>query len=110
MIRDVQRGLHIRGLAARHRILVMVFGIIIALVELRSTAGPASAPNLVSVVIRGSSVYAAPALFEVYRTQLGKPITVDGARAIASALVKKYQHDGYAQPTVQFDDALLAAG
>jgi hemolysin activation/secretion protein len=110
MIRDVQRGLHIRGFAARHRIVAMVFGIIIALIELISAAEPAVAPSLVSVVIRGSSVYAAPALFEVYREQLGKPITADGARAIASALVKKYHHDGYAQPTVQFDDALLAAG
>jgi hemolysin activation/secretion protein len=88
----------------------MLFGIIIALVELISAAQPAVAPKLVSVVIRGSSVYAAPALFEVYRAELGKPITADGARAIAAALVTKYQHDGYAQPSVQFDDALLAAG
>jgi hemolysin activation/secretion protein len=88
----------------------VLFGIIVALVELISAAQPAAAPKLASVVIRGSSVYAAPALFEVYREQLGKPITPDGARAIASALVMKYQHDGYAQPTVQFDDALLVAG
>ena len=110
MIRDVQPGLHIRGSTTRHRMAAIVFGIIIALVELISAAEPASSPKLVSVVIRGSSVYAAPALFDVYRGQLGKPITADGARAIASALVAKYQHDGYAQPTVQFDDALLAAG
>lgn len=63
-----------------------------------------------SVVIRGSSVYDAPGLFAVYREQLGKPITANGARAIATALIEKYRHDGYAQPTVQFDDALLAAG
>ena len=62
------------------------------------------------MVIRGSSVYAAPTLFDVYREQLGKPITTEGARAIARALVAKYQHDGFAEPTVQFDDALLAAG
>jgi len=110
MFRNVQRGLHIRGSITRHRMAALLFGIIIAAIELISTAEPAVAPKLVSVVIRGSSVYAAPALFEVYREQLGKPVAADGARAIATALVTKYQHDGYAQPTVQFDDALLAAG
>ena len=109
-IRDVQRGLHIRGSTAWHRIAGIVFGIIFALIELTSAAEPAVAPTLASVVIRGSSVYTAPALFEVYREQLGKPVTPDGARAIASALAEKYRRDGYAQPTVQFDDALLAAG
>jgi hemolysin activation/secretion protein len=110
MIRDLQRGLHVSGSTARQRIAAMVFVIIIAVFELTSAAEPAVAPSLVSVVIRGSSVYAAPALFEVYREQLGKPITADGARAIADALVTKYRHDGFAQPTVQLDDALLAAG
>ena len=86
MIRDLQRGLHISGSTARQRIAAMVFGIIIALIELTSAAEPAIAPNLVSVVIRGSSVYAAPALFDVYREQLGKPITAEGARAIARSL------------------------
>jgi len=109
-IRDVQRGLHIRGSTAWYRIAGIVFGIIFALIELTSAAEPAVAPTLASVVIRGSSVYTAPALFEVYREQLGKPVTPDGARAIASALAEKYRRDGYAQPTVQFDDALLAAG
>lgn len=110
MIRDVQRGLAIRGSIARRPFAAIVFGIIIALLELTSAAEPAVAPSLVSVVIRGSSVYGAPALFDVYREQLGKPITVEGARAIATALATKYAHDGFAQPTVQFDDALLAAG
>ena len=110
MIRDLQRGLHISGSTARQRIAAMVFGIIIALIELTSAAEPSVAPKLVSVVIRGSSVYAAPTLFDVYREQLGKAITTEGARAIARALVAKYQHDGFAEPTVQFDDALLAAG
>jgi hemolysin activation/secretion protein len=110
MIRDVQRGLAHRGQITRHRMMAILFGIIIALLELTSAAQPAVAPKLVSVVIRGSSVYPAPALFDVYREQLGKPITADGAHSIASALVAKYRHDGYAQPTVRFDDALLAAG
>jgi hemolysin activation/secretion protein len=109
-LRDVQRGLHIRGSTTRHRLAAILFSIIFVLVELVSAAEPAVAPKLVSVVIRGSSVYAAPALFGVYREQLGKPITADGARTIAAALLSKYQHDGYAQPTVHFDDALLAAG
>ena len=110
MTRDVQRGLHIRGSVTRRRMAALLLGIITALIELISAAEPAAVPNLVSVVIRGSSVYDAPALFEVYREQLGKPITANGARAIATALVAKYQHDGYAQPSVQLDDALLVAG
>jgi hemolysin activation/secretion protein len=110
MIRDVQRGLHIRGSRTRHRVTAILVGIITALVELMSAAAPASAPSLVSVVIRGSSVYDPPGLFDVYREQLGKPISADGARSIAAALVARYQHDGYAQPLVQLDDTLLAAG
>jgi hemolysin activation/secretion protein len=110
MIRDVQRGLAIRGSITRHRMAAILFGIILASVELISAAEAAPAPKLVSVVIRGSSVYSAPALFDVYREQLGKPITANGARAIATALVTKYRHDGFAQPAVQLDDALLAAG
>ncbi len=88
----------------------ILLGIITALLALTCAAEPAPPPNLVSVVIRGSSVYDAPGLFTVYREQLGKPISADGARAIATALVAKYQHDGYAQPLVQLDDTLLAAG
>jgi len=88
----------------------ILLGIITALLALTSAADPAPAPNLVSVVIRGSSVYDAPGLFGVYREQLGKPISAEGARAIATALVAKYQHDGYAQPLVELDDTLLAAG
>jgi hemolysin activation/secretion protein len=110
MIRSVQRGLHIRGSRTRHQLTAVLLGIITALLALTSAAEPAPATNLVSVVIRGSSVYDAPGLFPVYREQLGKPISADGARAIAAALVAKYQHDGYAQPLVQLDDTLLAAG
>ena len=70
----------------------------------------AAAPNLVSVVIRGSSVYDAPALYEVYREQLGEPITQDGARAIVTALAAKYEGDGYSRPQVKVDDGLLQVG
>jgi hemolysin activation/secretion protein len=61
-------------------------------------------------VIRGSSVYDAPTLFEVYREQLGKPVTAPSARAVAAALVEKYETDGYSRPQVRLDDSLLDAG
>jgi hemolysin activation/secretion protein len=69
-----------------------------------------AAPNLVSVVVRGSSIYDAPTLFAVYRDQLGKPITATGAQAIAAALIAKYEADGYSRPQVRLDNALLQAG
>jgi len=61
-------------------------------------------------VIRGSTVYDAPALFAVYGEHLGKPVTTDGARAIAAALLAKYETDGYSRPQLELDDSLLAAG
>jgi hemolysin activation/secretion protein len=60
--------------------------------------------------VRGSTVYDAPTLFTVYREQLGKPVTVEGARAIAGALVAKYEDDGYSRPQIKLDDSLLAVG
>jgi hemolysin activation/secretion protein len=75
-----------------------------------SAAVLAATPNLVSVIVRGSTVYDAPALFAVYREQLGKPVTVEGARAIASALLTKYESDGYSRPQIKLDDSLLAVG
>ncbi len=61
-------------------------------------------------MIRGASVYTAPQLFGVYRDQLGKEISVEGARAIVAALAAKYDSDGYARPQVKLDDSLTAAG
>jgi hemolysin activation/secretion protein len=87
-----------------------LFGIIAALLELIAAPALAAAPTLVSVVIRGSSVYDAPALYGVYREQLGKPITQDGARAIVAALAAKYESDGYSRPQLKLDDGLLPAG
>lgn len=69
-----------------------------------------AAPTLVSVVVRGSTVYDAPALFDTYREQLGKPVTAEGARAIAASLLAKYAADGYSRPQIKLDDSLLAAG
>ena len=75
------------------------------------SAGPAfAAPNLVSVVVRGSTVYAAPALFDLYREQLGKPVTADGARSIVAAVLRRYETDGYSRPQAKLDDALLEVG
>ncbi|HJR69437.1 MAG TPA: hypothetical protein VKA43_05315, partial [Gammaproteobacteria bacterium] len=61
-------------------------------------------------MIRGSTVYDAPALFAVYGEHLGKPATTDRARAIAMALLAKYEIDGYSRPQLELDDALLAVG
>ena len=63
-----------------------------------------------SVVVRGSTVYDAPTLFAIYREQLGKPVTNAGARAIAAALLAKYESDGYSRPQIKVDDSLLEVG
>lgn len=73
-------------------------------------AAQAANPALVSVVIRGSSVYDAPELYPVYQAQLGREVTLEGARAIAAALVARYEADGYTRPQLKIDDALLAVG
>lgn len=82
--------------------------ITVALLEL--IAATAHGADLTSAVIRGSSVYSAPELFEVYRTQLGKPISREGARAIVAELIAKYESDGYSRPQVRLDDALVEHG
>lgn len=61
-------------------------------------------------MIRGSSIYDAPALFAVYGAQLGKPVTATSARAIAAALVARYETDGYSRPQIKLDDSLLEVG
>jgi hemolysin activation/secretion protein len=87
----------------------VLLGIISLALELIS-ASAFAAPTLVSVVVRGSTVYDAPALFAVYQEQLGKPITSVGARAIAAALLAKYESDGYSRPQLKLDDSLLEVG
>jgi hemolysin activation/secretion protein len=49
-------------------------------------------------------------LFDLYREQLGKPVTADSARAIVAALLRKYETDGYSRPQAKLDDALLEVG
>ncbi|HEX7236901.1 MAG TPA: ShlB/FhaC/HecB family hemolysin secretion/activation protein [Gammaproteobacteria bacterium] len=88
----------------------MAVGIILLALELISPGAAAAAPNLVSVVVRGSTVYDAPQLFDLYREQLGKPVTADSARAIVAALLGKYETDGYSRPQAKLDDALLEVG
>lgn len=70
----------------------------------------ARAADLSSAVIRGSSVYSAADLFAVYRDALGEPITVEGTRAIVTALAAKYELDGYAPPHIRVNDSLTPAG
>ena len=100
---------HCGGKRPPRRARAILVGIIFLALELISV-GAAAAPALVSVVVRGSTVYDAPALFEVYREQLGKPLTAEGARAIVDALLRKYEADGYSRPQARLDDALLEVG
>src|SRR5262245_12133443 len=94
---------HCGGNRPPHRARAIAVGIIFLALELISASAAAAAPNLVSVVIRGSTVYDAPVLFDLYRDQLGKPVTVDGARAIAAAVIRKYETDGYSRPQAKLD-------
>jgi hemolysin activation/secretion protein len=99
------------GDSKSHRLwIATVVGIISVVLDLFSSPAAAAAPDLVSVVIRGSTVYDAPALFGVYREQLGKPINQASARAIAAGLAAMYERDGYSRPQIKVDDALVAAG
>jgi hemolysin activation/secretion protein len=104
---DVQ---HCGGLRPPRRGKAILIGIICLALEVTSVPASAAAPNLVSVVVRGSTVYDAPTLFAVYREQLGKPVTAAGARAIMAALLEKYEADGYSPPQAKLDDALLEIG
>jgi hemolysin activation/secretion protein len=102
--------LHCGGNRLPRRARAIPVGIIFLAFELIFASAAAAAPNLTSVVVRGSTVYDAPALFAVYREQLGKPVTAAGARAIVVALLEKYEADGYSRPQAKLDDALLEAG
>jgi hemolysin activation/secretion protein len=101
---------HCGGERPPRRARAIALGITFLVFELTFCAAAVAAPNLVSVVVRGSTVYDAPALFDVYRDQLGKPVTADGARAIMAALLQKYDADGYSRPQAKLDDALLEVG
>src|SRR5690348_13138691 len=59
---------------------------------------------LATVVVDGSSVYAAPRLFAAYSAWLGGPASREQARDIATALLAMYERDGYVRPEVVIDD------
>ena len=80
---------HCGGHRPRSRAKATFVGIISAALVLISAAALAAAPTLVSVVVRGSTVYDAPSFFAVYGEELGKPVSADGARAIATTFVAK---------------------
>jgi hemolysin activation/secretion protein len=101
---------HCGGNCPPRRTKAISVGIILLAFELIFATAAAAAPNLVSVIVRGSTVYDAPALFETYREQLGKPVTVEGARSIVATLLQKYESDGYSRPQAKLDDALLEVG
>jgi hemolysin activation/secretion protein len=65
---------------------------------------------LTTVTVDGASAYSVPELFAVYRDQLARPISRDGARAIVTALAELYVRDGYVKPELVVDDALAARG
>ena len=46
----------------------------------------------------------------VYRDQLARPISGDGAHAIVAALTDLYVRDGYVKPELVVDDALIGRG
>lgn len=71
---------------------------------------PAAAVDLTSVIVRGSTVYTAPDLYDTYRARLGQPIDRTSARAIIDALSVKYEADGYSRPQLRVDDALVSIG
>ena len=86
----------------------------ILLLVITSLAGASTsaqdAPNLVSAVIRGSSVYSASELFSVYGERLGKPITTEAARSIANRIADKYVNDGFSRPGIRIDDRMVTVG
>ena len=65
---------------------------------------------LTTVIVEGSDTYAQPALFAVYRDQLGQPVTREGGHAIMTALTDLYARDGYVRPETSLDETLGAQG
>ena len=101
---------HCGGNRPPHRARAILVGIISLAVELISATAAAAAPNLVSVVVRGSTVYDAPTLFDGLSRAARQTRHGAGARAIAAALLAKYESDGYSRPQIKLDDSLLEVG
>ena len=74
------------------------------------SVGLTTTTPLTTVVISGSSAYAAPQLFGTYSPQLARPITGESARAILDSLADLYARDGYVKPELVVDDRLAMRG
>jgi hemolysin activation/secretion protein len=96
----------LQGSRALHSLVVIIGALLLTATAARAAAPPA----MTSAVIRGSSVYGAPALFETYRASLGQPLTAGVATAVANALAHLYERDGYARPELYVDERPMAAG
>jgi hemolysin activation/secretion protein len=97
--------MHTRGLVIIATGIFSLFSVGVA----AATSQPLTT-TLTTVIVEGASAYAVPELFTVYRDQLGRPISRDGARAIVTALSGLYLRDGYVRPELVLDDSLAASG
>lgn len=75
-----------------------------------SLAAAQQLPDLVTTIVRGSSVYSAPDLFEHYSEYLSEAITAESTRAIAANIAAAYVRDGYSRPSITVDDRMVRAG
>jgi hemolysin activation/secretion protein len=94
----------------RHITLVIIAAASLAAHSAAAASLTTETPALTTVIVDGSSVYAPAQLFAAYRDQLGRPLSRDGARAIAVALAGRYAADGFVKPEVRVDDSLAARG
>ena len=98
----------------RRTIVIIVAGIFTACASAVRAAHPneltTAAPLLATVVVEGSTAYEAPALFSIYREQLGQPIARDSAQAVSAALVEQYTRDGFVKPEIELDGSLAGRG
>lgn len=84
---------------------------VISLFVLDSSVRAAFAAEILNTtVIRQSSVYSAPELFDVYKDSVGRPVTTKTAASIAERLRQKYQDDGYSRPGYRIVDDGLQSG
>lgn len=84
--------------------------IIAAALEITTVAAHAASPALTSVVVEGATVYGPSDLFNVYASELGKPITRETAQAVVLSLAEKYEADGYTRPQIRVVPALAEIG
>jgi hemolysin activation/secretion protein len=90
---------------SRLALVISVFAFALAVGTRASESVPLSAAT-----IRGSSVYTPLELFAAYRDELGRPADRARSRSVLDAVAAMYTRDGYSQPELRVDDALLASG